>query len=565
MYTEFFGLNEKPFAITPDPRYLYMSARHTDALAHLVYGISESGGFIQLTGEVGTGKTTLIRSLLEQLPEKADIALILNPQLTQLEFLQTIIDELHCAQPNERTVKAQIDVLNAHLMTAHAAGRRVVLIVDEAQTLSPELLEQVRLLTNLETSKQKLLQIILIGQPELRDVLDRPEMRQIAQRITGRYHLEPLDSHDTRAYVNHRLRVAGAQSDIFTKSAIRALHRQARGIPRLINVIADRALLAAYTQDRRNVDTRLVGAAAAEVFGIRRRRTPWWPAATASGGVLALLFGVSNLRETPAPAAVQHEPPALLGATPSAPSQPPAILVTSSASQHTVEPSVAAGEPSGGEQPPAPTATATLQSLLVDPEFVVDTDHAIAELLVLWGARYDSARGDPCAQAVEQGLRCLFQRRGTLGELRRVNWPTILSLVGPDGREYPAVVSSLGYDHARLIANGRTFELPLAELSFYWYGDHLLLWRPGDAPGTDLAPGDDHAGVRWLRTTLASLAGETAPSDGSTLYDNSLERRVRGYQENHQLVVDGIVGVRTQVAMVAELDLPDTPSLVEEH
>jgi general secretion pathway protein A len=564
VYTEFFGLNEKPFAITPDPRYLYMSARHTDALAHLVYGISESGGFIQLTGEVGTGKTTLIRSLLEQLPEKADIALILNPQLTTLEFLQTIIDELHCAQSNDRTVKAQIDVLNAHLMAAHAAGRRVVLIVDEAQTLSPELLEQVRLLTNLETSKQKLLQIILIGQPELRDVLDRPEMRQIAQRITGRYHLEPLDGHDTRAYVNHRLRVAGAQSDIFTKSAIRALHRQARGIPRLINVIADRALLAAYTQDRRTVDTRLVGAAAAEVFGMRRKRTPWWPAATAAGGVLALLFGVTNLRQPPAPvpAALQQEPQVLLGATPSAPSPPAEILVASSTSEYVPEVVAATDDPRSAEQP-APVAT--LQSLLADPEFLIDTNGAIAELLALWGGHYDQVRGDPCAQAVEQGLRCLFQRRGTLGELRRVDWPTILSLVGPDGREHPVVVSSLGYDHAQLVANGRTFELPLAELSFYWYGDHLLLWRPGDAPVTDLAPGDDAPGVRWLRLTLASLAGEAPPSDGSTLYDKSLERRVRAYQESHQLVVDGIVGVRTQVAMVADLDLPDTPSLVEEH
>ncbi len=303
MYTEFFGLNEKPFAITPDPRYLYMSARHTDALAHLLYGISESGGFIQLTGEVGTGKTTLIRSVLEQLPEKADIALILSPQLTTLEFLATIVQELHCAAPAERTVKAHIDVLNAHLMQAHAEGRRVVLIVDEAQTLSPELLEQVRLLTNLETSKQKLLQIILIGQPELRELLDRPEMRQIAQRITGRYHLEPLQKDDTRAYVSHRLRVAGAQSDIFTKRAIDALYKHSRGIPRLINVIADRALLAAYTKDQRSVDTKLVSAAAAEVFGIRRR-TPWWPIATATAGVAAVVFGVTNLGEAPrAPAA----------------------------------------------------------------------------------------------------------------------------------------------------------------------------------------------------------------------------------------------------------------------
>ena len=298
MYTEFFGLNEKPFAITPDPRYLYMSARHTDALAHLLYGISESGGFIQLTGEVGTGKTTLIRSVLEQLPEKADIALILSPQLTTLEFLETIVQELHAPTPTERTVKAYIDALNVTLMNAHAEGRRVVLIVDEAQTLSPELLEQVRLLTNLETAKQKLLQIILIGQPELRELLDRPEMRQIAQRITGRYHLEPLTKEDARAYVTHRLRVAGAQSDVFTRSAINALYKHARGIPRLINVIADRALLAGYTRDRRTIDAQLVSAAAAEVFGARRR-THWWPIVTATAGIAAVVFGVTNLGQQP--------------------------------------------------------------------------------------------------------------------------------------------------------------------------------------------------------------------------------------------------------------------------
>ena len=275
MYTEFFGLSEKPFSITPDPRYLYMSARHADALAHLMYGISESGGFIQLTGEVGTGKTTLIRSLLEQLPAKAEIALILNPQLSRKEFLQVICEELGVLKPQEDSVKAAINALNAHLFKVHAGDRRVVLIVDEAQTLSPEVLEQVRLLTNLETARQKLLQIILIGQPELRELLDRPEMRQLAQRVTGRYHLEPLSRQDTAAYVHHRMRVAGAQSDVFKGSAIRQLYRSSRGIPRLINVVADRALLAAYTEDKRTVDGRLVKRAAREVFG-GSRRNAWW-------------------------------------------------------------------------------------------------------------------------------------------------------------------------------------------------------------------------------------------------------------------------------------------------
>ncbi len=557
MYTEFFGLNEKPFAITPDPRYLYMSARHTDALAHLLYGISESGGFIQLTGEVGTGKTTLIRSVLEQLPAKADIALILSPQLTTLEFLETIVQELHSPAPTERTVKAQIDALNVTLMSAHADGRRVVLIVDEAQTLSPELLEQVRLLTNLETSKQKLLQIILIGQPELRDLLDRPEMRQIAQRITGRYHLEPLTKEDTRAYVTHRLRVAGAQSDIFTKAAINALYKHARGIPRLINVIADRTLLAGYTRDRRTIDAQLVAAAANEVFGVRRT-THWWPIATATAGVAAVIFGVTNLGQQTVSVEAVTQP--FLAAVPAQETSTTPVLALETATPPVVEPlpSALAAEP-----PPPPSTT--LPMLLAEPNFALDADAAIGELLALWGASYDAARGEPCVQAMEQGLRCLFQQRGTLGELRRVNWPTILSLVTADGTEQPVVVTRLGYDHAELIANGSTFKLPLAELSYYWFGDHLLLWRPGNAPARDLAPGVDDVGVRWVRETLAKLSGQPGAATSQTRYDRALEDQVRAYQRAHQLTVDGIVGARTQVAMLAELGLGGTPSLVEDH
>ncbi len=294
MYTEFFGLNEKPFSITPDPRYLYMTDRHSDALAHLIYGIRESGGFIQLTGEVGTGKTTLIRSLLEQMPEAARLAVILNPNLSALEFLESICIELDIDLPWQRSRSALISALNRYLLEAHAEGVRVVLIVDEAQTLDAVLLEQVRLLTNLETTKQKLLQIILIGQPELRELLERPDMRQIAQRITGRFHLEPLNRHDTSAYVRHRMRVAGAQQDVFSTSALRELYRNSGGIPRLINVIADRALLAGYTLDSPRIPGRLVRRAAAEVFGAARRR--WWLYPVIGALILLTSTAVLHLR-----------------------------------------------------------------------------------------------------------------------------------------------------------------------------------------------------------------------------------------------------------------------------
>ncbi|HEY6452134.1 MAG TPA: AAA family ATPase, partial [Steroidobacteraceae bacterium] len=269
MYLQYFGLAEKPFSITPDPRYLYLSGRHADALAHLVYGINEAGGFIQLTGEVGTGKTTTIRSLLARAPKSAEIALILNPRMSATEFLRSLCEELGLGVDggSESDAKHLVDLLNRYLLRAHSAGRRVVLVVDEAQNLAPEVLEQVRLLTNLETETQKLLQIILIGQPELRKLLAREDLRQIAQRITARFHLDPLSREETFAYVRHRLRVAGATTDIFTRSALRELYRVSGGVPRVINIVCDRALLGAYTQELHQVPGSLVRRAGAEVFG----------------------------------------------------------------------------------------------------------------------------------------------------------------------------------------------------------------------------------------------------------------------------------------------------------
>src|SRR5512136_3202267 len=308
MYTSFFGLQEKPFAITPDPRYLYLSERHAEALAHLLYGINEAGGFIQLTGEVGTGKTTVIRSLLEQLPGHADVALILNPRVTPAEFLLTICEELHIPVPEagRGSTKTLMDLLGRHLLDTHARGRRVVLIVDEAQNLSTQTLEQVRLLTNLETATTKLLQIILIGQPELRDLLDKPELRQLAQRITGRYHLNPLSAEESAGYVKHRMRVAGATAEAFTPGALREIYRLSSGIPRVINVMADRALLGAFTREDHRVGASYIRQAASEVYG-RPIPAPWlrWATAGAITAALALVaFGAWSLLSNHEPAQV---------------------------------------------------------------------------------------------------------------------------------------------------------------------------------------------------------------------------------------------------------------------
>ncbi|MBI5102653.1 MAG: AAA family ATPase [Nitrospirae bacterium] len=268
MYKDYFGLREFPFSIAPDPRYLFMSEQHRDALAHLVYGINSDGGFILLTGEVGTGKTTVCRCLLEQLPKDCDIAFILNPKVTAVELLATLCDELHINYPDgNSSIKVFVDLITSYLLDAHSRGRRTVLIIDEAQNLDPDVLEQVRLLTNLETNQRKLLQIIMLGQPQLREMLGREDLKQLSQRITARYHLGPLSRKDVPAYIAHRLAVAGVRTRLFPDTTIGRIFGHSGGVPRLINVLCDRALLGTYAQGKETVDNETLVKAADEVFG----------------------------------------------------------------------------------------------------------------------------------------------------------------------------------------------------------------------------------------------------------------------------------------------------------
>ncbi len=283
MFLEHFQLREPPFSISPDPRFVFLSERHRDALAHLLYGVGQgsSGGFVQLTGEVGTGKTTLCRLLLEQLPANTRVALILNPMLSPIELLEAIGKELHIPlRGKQGHQKRLIDALNVYLLQAYAEGLRVVLIIDEAQNLSADALEQVRLLTNLETNTQKLLQIILLGQPELRDLLARRDLRQLSQRITARFHLTPLTETESRQYLRHRFAIAGGAQFPFANDAMQALFKYSKGIPRLLNIIADRALLAAYVHENKMVDKKLVSLAAKEILPTQNyfnfRRVALW-------------------------------------------------------------------------------------------------------------------------------------------------------------------------------------------------------------------------------------------------------------------------------------------------
>jgi len=532
MYLKFFGLNEKPFAITPDPRYLYLSERHGEALAHLVYGINEAGGFVQLTGEVGTGKTTVVRSLLAQAPKNAEIALILNPKMTAPEFLLTICQELGIEVPaaSQQSLKDLVDILSRHLLSAHADGRRVVLVVDEAQNLSPEVLEQVRLLTNLETNTQKLLQIILIGQPELREQLARTELRQLAQRITGRYHLNPLSREETSAYVLHRLRVAGATTDILGSRALAEVFRLSGGVPRVVNVICDRALLGAYSLDRHRVPRSLVRHAAGEVFG-RPIAPHWLPWAAAAAIAAALAVGMGMLANY----------------------GPWSAAARAAAARHAN--SAAAPAVAAVPAPPPPT----LAQLLAAHPAETDTDSAFGKLFGLWGARYQPDGTDPCTQAARQHLECVAER-GSYGQLRLYNHPAILMLSDGSGGSPQVVLTALDDERARLDLGGAQ-SVGLGELSHYWLGDFVMLWRPVSSPVKALSAGMRGADVRWLRLSLEHLAHVESAAPPSDLFDAELTGLVRDFQRRHQLMVDGIAGVQTQIALASATAGPDVPLL----
>lgn len=319
MYIRYFGLEEKPFAISPDPRYLYMSESHREALAHLLYGINSDGCLVLLTGDVGIGKTTVCRCLLEQLPESTDIALVFNPKLDAEELVKTICEELLALpEKEEPTNKDYIDRLNRHLLEAHAKGRTTVLIIDEAQNLEPDVLEQLRLLTNLETNTHKLLRIILIGQPELRNLLERDELTQVNQRITSRYHITALQHEDIRNYILHRLAVAGNESGrLFSEKAVQFIASKTKGVPRLINLLCDRALLGAYAENSDHVDLKVVKKAGQEVFPetsqhvppASRRISPFAYASLLAIVISAVLYytGVVKPPDQDVPAAVANQ------------------------------------------------------------------------------------------------------------------------------------------------------------------------------------------------------------------------------------------------------------------
>ncbi len=528
MYTAHFGLTEAPFSMTPDPRYLYMSERHRDARAHLLYGIGEGGGFVQLTGEVGTGKTTLCRCLLEQLPPRVDVALILNPRLTDVELLAAVCDDLRISYPAGTTSgKLFVDALYRHLLDAHAQGRRTVLIIDEAQDLAIDVLEQIRLLTNLETSTQKLLQIVLIGQPELIRLLGKEELRQLAQRITARYHLLAFSEDDTRAYIVHRIRIAGQTEEIFTDAAMRAVHGAARGIPRLINAICDRALLGAYTQDQHRVEAATVRRAASEVLGETLTLTPQparqWQWVSAAVLVAVLITGTWVLFTQGQARSIRR-------------------AVIPNAMQ------------------PTPTS-ATLSALLADPSLRADRKSAFASLYASWRLDVDGSMDNlDCERGRSEGLQCLF-KTGTWGKLRRFNLPAIIELSTPTGDRRYATVAALDEQNATLDLGGRRHVFPLSEIDLYWDGPFILLWKAPALSSVPIRPGTRGKDVEWVREQFAELDGVPGGGRNLQVFDDDLRARVIAFQRSRLLMADGIIGKETLTYLSAAQRDPKIPRL----
>ena len=543
MYAEYFGLTERPFSLAPDPRYLYLSDAHREALAHLLYGIGEGGSFVQLTGEVGTGKTTVCRALLEQLPPEVDVAMIFNPRLTSVELLAAVCDELRIAYPAGTTsLKVLVDTLSQALLDAHARGRRTVLIIDEAQNLRARVLEEIRLLTNLETTKEKLLQVILIGQPELAELLARRNLRQLSQRVTARYHLRSFTEQESQRYVAHRMEIAGQRQPIFTKQAVRAAHRLSRGIPRLLNTICDRALLGAYATGQTRVKEAVVRRAAKEVLGTRRGRR--WLTATATAVLLVAagstiaLIATGGLRS--------------LGAWP---------LTRAEKSPPSAEPWAATAEEGRPAEP-------TLAAILDDPEVNADRASAFVNLYALWGLDARSANLETksanadrgCELGRAAGLRCLA-RTGTWTVLRRLNLPAILELATPDGRKHHVVLASLDAERATLEIGSRRVTPPSVAVERFWDGAFVMIWKSPVTGPLPLQPGMGGRDVAWLRQRLGALDGQPYAAKANQIYDDELKRKVAVFQQLESLVPDGIAGEETLVRLVATAPGANAPSL----
>ena len=565
IYNDYFGLKESPFSIAPNPQYLYMSDRHRDALAHLTYGIQGDGAFILLTGEVGTGKTTVCRCLLDQIPKKVDTAFILNPKLTASELLAAACDDLKIKYPKTASIKVLTDRINAYLLKAHSKDRKTVLIIDEAQNLSIEVLEQLRLLTNLETHQRKLLQIILLGQPELLTILAKPELRQLSQRITARFHLDALNRNEIASYIKHRLVVAGAKGTFFPDSAINRIYKISSGIPRVINLICDRSLLGTYSEGEIQVSPSIVKKAAREILGPTPPiRINWrYTAITSSVALFIVVLALIYSQTIEQPALLANNGPSISPAM-----EPPVIreqvltesqpIIATSApptSTSTPEPELAVVPKLPEQAYPQETVLAESAEDSVEELFGHENqDTALNDLLSIWGVGFTGNAKASCPMAETIGLFC-YSSITSLNEINDFNRPVVVQF-----RDRWFTLTSLDNGSASLEAGSQAYQIPIFEFINSWNGNFTLLWRAPPAYKGPLSRGDRGPAIDWLVNRLALINAEPLVLSAGYIFDGELETKVKQFQLSTGLTPDGIAGVKTWLKINDEDD-SGTPKL----
>ncbi len=509
MYNEYFGLTDRPFSIAPDPRYLYMSDQHREALAHLMYGVQQDGGFILLTGEVGTGKTTVCRCFLKQLDEAIDVAYIVNPKQTALELLESMCDDLGIARvQDDVSIKSLTDVITSRLLLNHSQGKNTVLLIDEAQNLSVDVLEQLRLLTNLETDQKKLLQIILLGQPELLDLLAKPELRQLSQRVTARFHMDRLDRKDIIPYVRHRLAVAGCRMSLFPESTAKVIERASGGVPRLINLICDRTLLGVYSSNGNTASIKILKKAAKEVLGEQKNganqgRLNTKVAIVCIFSVQCLMFLAWLLLRNDAPVGRADNE---------------AVMI----------------------EVPDPVVESE------GPEVQQNYDHlgAFKSLAGIWGIEDSSNSWTQLCDSLSLTRIACVSDNITWNKLEKINRPMVATVLF-QGVVNRMLVTRLieGSELEVQLTNesGETYQSTVSRDVFeqIWTGKVHYLWLQPQVSGLLLRPGDIHPYVQAVRGVLM-----TNPI-GDDVYDKALSDLVRSFQKTSNVTSDGVIGPET--------------------
>lgn len=549
MYKEYFGFVEMPFSIVPNSRYLFLSQRHQEAMQNLQAGLGDGGGFAMLTGEVGTGKTTVAKAMLASLDEQTQAGLILNPTFSNIELLEAVCDEFEIDYPEQASLKQLSQAIHGFLLDSHEQGIQTLLVIDEAQHLAADVLEQLRLLTNLETDSRKLLKVLLVGQPELQQHLQTNQLRQLAQRITGRYHLLPLNAQEAGKYIAFRLETAGAQQMLFSNRAVKSIAQYTHGIPRLINLVCDKALQLSFHQGEKTPPQATVEQACQQIMSFQaevyqapvKQSSTIWPKVVQYGAVavvgLGLAWGTLNYLPqgielwSASHDAVDEVQPQIKTAV-----QAPIEM------QSEIKPSVL----------PDDIASQIQQG--------TNRASAIQDLYQLWG--YQSSLRDGLCLSEPQSVFVCVEGQASLSALIELNSPVVLNLQ-LDGKSYHAVLYGISEDSVELLVNQSIVQLPVAALDTLWQGDYVAIWK--QPLRETLREGDTGEAVALLDLLLSEVLGENVT--GQDRFDEELKRKVEAFQVWQGMAVDGIAGRRTlaRLQRVAQFDSPVLMSIDKEE